>query len=98
MSDLLTATFDRGPAKYFHGREEVLNHFCELISNAVKIKRGSTFLIQGVAGAGKSTLLYEFEKLAEKNGWEVVKLETPASIWDQLLYEYHLALGGCVIY
>ncbi len=77
----LTAAFDRGPAKYFHGRKEILRNFNELIENAVQAKSGTSFLIQGAPGAGKSALLAECEKLAGDQGWKTAEIDPPA-LWD----------------
>ncbi len=60
----LTAASDRGPAKYFHGRKQVLSDFNELMERAVQAKSGTTFLIQGAPGAGKSALLEECKNRA----------------------------------
>ena len=57
----VTAAFDRGPAKYFHGRKQILNDFNELIARANLTDSGTTFLIQGAPGAGKTALLAECE-------------------------------------
>ena len=55
----VTAAFDRGPAKYFHGRKQILHDFNELVERATQADSGTTFLIQGAPGAGKTALLYE---------------------------------------
>ncbi len=77
----LTAAFDRGPAKYFHGRKEILSNFNELTERAVQAKSGTTFLIQGAPGAGKTALLEECEKMAKDQGWKTAKIDPPA-LWD----------------
>ena len=77
----LTAAFDRGPAKYFHGRKEILSNFNELIERAVRAKSGTIFLIQGAPGAGKSALMYECERRAKDSGWKVVRMPARA-FWD----------------
>ncbi|MCY4158604.1 MAG: ATP-binding protein [Bacteroidetes bacterium] len=78
---LLTATFDRGPARYFHGRKQVLNNFHELVSSSVQAEGGTIFLIQGAPGVGKSALLHECERLARERGWKTVEIDAPA-LWD----------------
>ena len=88
----LTAAFDRGPAKYFHGRKQVLSDFNKLIERAVQAKSGTTFLIQGAPGAGKSALMYECEKRAKGNGWKVVKMPARA-FWDPDTLRRALDLG-----
>ena len=77
----LTAAFDRGPAKYFHGRKEILSNFNELTERAVQAKSGTTFLIQGAPGAGKTALLEECETMAKDQGWKTAKIDPPA-LWD----------------
>ncbi len=77
----MTAAFDRGPAKYFHGRKQILHDFNELIERATQAKSGTTFLIQGAPGAGKSALLAECGKLAERRKWKVVDIPVRA-IWS----------------
>lgn len=47
----MTAAFDRGPAKYFHGRKQILHDFNELVELATQADSGTTFLIQGAPGA-----------------------------------------------
>ncbi|MXW14652.1 MAG: hypothetical protein F4120_00840 [Rhodothermaceae bacterium] len=88
-----TATFDRGPARYFHGREKILNTFDELAENAVKASGGSTFIVQGAPGAGKSALLYECEKIVRGRGWDVVDLVTPSPLWDPAALRRALGFG-----
>jgi len=73
---------DRGPAKYFHGRERAISSFEKLIEDSIKTQRGSTFLIQGAPGAGKTALLHKCEKLASGKGWHVAKIKTGA-LWDK---------------
>ena len=76
----LTAAFDRGPAKYFHGRRQILRDFKELIVRAAQAKSGTTFLIQGAPGAGKTALLHECEKLAREGKWKIARIYPPA-LW-----------------
>ncbi|MXW32003.1 MAG: ATP-binding protein [Rhodothermaceae bacterium] len=78
----LSATFDRGPAKYFHGRDDVFGKFDELAEDSKKINGGSTFIIQGPPGVGKTALLYECEKRAEKDGWHIAKIKSGA-LWNK---------------
>ncbi len=77
----LTAASDRGPAKYFHGRKQVLSDFNEIIKRAVQAKSGTIFLIQGAPGAGKTALLDECRKIAGGQGWKTAKIKPPA-LWD----------------
>ena len=69
----VTAAFDRGPAKYFHGRKQILR--------AVQGKSGTTFLIQGAPGTGKTALLHKCEELAQDREWETAKIYSSA-LWD----------------
>ncbi len=73
---------DRGPARYFHGRTQILHDFSDLLVRAKKKRDGTTFLIQGAPGVGKTALLDQCEKLATVNGWDVVKIKTGA-LWDK---------------
>ena len=77
----VTAAFDRGPAKYFHGREKVLANFRDILWRSKQSDGGTIFLIQGAPGAGKTALLYECEKLAEKRSWEIVEISS-AALWN----------------
>jgi hypothetical protein len=77
----VTAAFDRGPARYFHGRKQILRDFREIATRATQGKSGTTFLIQGAPGAGKTALLAECEKLAQKSEWETAEISS-AALWD----------------
>ncbi len=88
-SGAVTAAFDRGRAKYFHGRKQTLRNFVGLVDRAKEADSGTTFLIQGAPGAGKTALLYECEQLAEKRKWEVADISS-AALWDP--DELHRAL------
>ena len=72
---------DRGPARYFHGRKQILNDFEKLLEYSTQNKWGTTFLIQGAPGAGKSALLAECGKLAGRRKWKVVDIPVRA-IWS----------------
>ncbi len=88
----LTAAPDRGTAKYFHGRKQVLSDFNEIIKRAVQAKSGTTFLIQGAPGAGKSALLEECEKRAREKGWKTAEIK-PTAFWDPDALRDFLGLG-----
>ena len=77
----ITAAFDRGAAKHFHGRERILSNFNELLTRATQAKSGTTFLIHGAPGAGKTALLAECEKQARNSEWGVVEIGVD-SLWD----------------
>jgi len=81
MYKSLPAAIDRGPARYFHGRKQILRDFSDLLERAVQTNTGTTFLVRGGPGAGKSALLFECEKVAEATGWKVVEVDPPA-LWD----------------
>ncbi|MCY4217368.1 MAG: hypothetical protein OXC92_10340 [Flavobacteriaceae bacterium] len=69
--------FDRGKAKYFHGRE----HEKKIFHKAKKTKSGTTFLIQGSPVVGKTALLEELKQIAIDENWGVVKIK-PNGLWD----------------
>lgn len=77
----VTTALDRGPARYFHGRKQILRDFSEIATDAIQRKSGTTFLIQGAPGAGKTALLTECESLAQKSGWETTEISS-AALWD----------------
>lgn len=81
MHKSLPAAIDRGPARYFHGRKQILRDFSELLERAIQTNTGTTFLVRGGPGAGKSALLFECEKVAEAAGWKVAEVDPPA-FWD----------------
>lgn len=77
----VTAAFDRGPARYFHGRIQIFRDFEKLLERSIQARGGTTFLIQGAPGAGKSALLAECETLARSAGWKVADIGVGA-LWD----------------
>ncbi len=84
---------DRGKAKYFHGRNQILDNFDRLVKDSMDTQTGSTFLIQGAPGAGKTALLDVISKRAEEKKWKVAKvsiedLYTPASMAQSLGKSY----------
>ncbi len=70
---------DRGPAEFFHGREDIRARFQGVLSTAHAKKAGTTFLVQGAPGAGKSALLHQMCK--ESDRWAVARIGTQA-LWD----------------
>ncbi len=83
---------DRGPAKYFHGRKEVLSSFAARRAKASAGglgMQGTTFLIQGAPGAGKTALLYRCAEEAVRNGWTVARIEGDA-LYDPASMAYWL--------
>ncbi len=72
---------DRGPAEYFHGRQEVIDMFTSALKRYLSKKRGSTFLIQGAPGAGKTALLDQLRLVAEDRKWKTAEIDAPA-LWD----------------
>ena len=79
--------YDRGPAKYFHGRKGVLSAFKERCDHALSTGRGTTFLIQGAQGAGKTALLYKCMEQAESHGWTTLLTDYTALIDPPVLRE-----------
>ncbi len=77
---------DRGPARYFHGRKHIIGNFDKLIDNSLKIKQGTTFLIQGAPGAGKTALLEEMALDAMEKRWDVIEIDL-----DDLYNPIHMA-------
>ena len=69
---------DRGPAKFFHGREDVLGAVAHKRARARATGGGTTFLIQGAPGAGKTALLHRCAAEAATDGWLVARLEYQA--------------------
>jgi len=65
---------DRGQARYFHGRKEILANFSDELYSAIGkryVESGTIFLIQGAPGAGKTALLHRFKNIAAAGGDEV---------------------------
>ena len=89
----VTATFDRGPAKYFHGRKQILRDFNELVANAAQSNSGTVFLIQGAPGAGKTALLSECGKMAQRKKWNVVDIPVRA-VWSVDELRQTLGIGN----
>ena len=80
MPTPVTAAFDRGPAKYFHGRKRVLRDFSKLVERAAQSDSGTTFLIQGASWAGKTALLSECERLTHNSKWKTAHIY-PEALW-----------------
>ncbi len=72
---------DRGPAEYFHGRQEIIDTFTRALKRYCEKKRGTTFLIQGAPGAGKTALLDKLRLAAEDQKWKTAEIG-PAALWD----------------
>ena len=90
-SGAVTAASDRGRAKYFHGRKQILRDFIKLVDRAEEADSGTIFLIQGAPGAGKTALLYKCDEVVKGLGWKTVDL-IPRVLWDpdEILH----AIGG----
>jgi len=73
---------DRGFAKYFHGREEIIKDFNNVLGDFATSNKGTTFLIQGAPGVGKTALLFKFREIAKKKGWKVVNIKANA-LWNR---------------
>ncbi len=61
----------RGPAEFFHGRDEVINPFVRALMHYRAKNRGTTFIIKGPPGSGKTALLFELSEHAKTNGYAV---------------------------
>ena len=72
---------DRGAAKYFQGREEILLEFKKLLADSGKPKGGTILLVQGPPGVGKTALLAKCWDEAEERGWEVAEID-PEDLWN----------------
>jgi len=82
--------YDRGYARYFHGRKRILASFSLVLHRAIDENlegNGTIFLIQGAPGAGKTALLYKCRELAEAGGtgvggqkWNVISIKKTRSI------------------
>ncbi len=72
---------DRGPAEYFHGRQEIIDTFTSALKRYRGKKRGTTFLIQGAPGAGKTALLAKLSEKAQGDKWKIAEIG-PAALWD----------------
>jgi len=70
---------DRGPAEFFHGREDLGAQLGKVLANACGKNAGTTFLIQGALGAGKSALLHQMCK--ESDSWTVAHIGSQA-LWN----------------
>ena len=73
---------DRGPAPFFHGREEIIDNFKTVLGDSKALKDGTTFMIQGAPGAGKTALLDVLSNYAKKWGWKTVHIP-PSALWNQ---------------
>ncbi len=82
---------DRGPAEYFHGREEELAQFEMKLKNAARKARGAVFVIQAPPGAGKTALAYECMRRAEESGWTTAEIDAKA-LWDGNVYRENMGI------
>ena len=83
---------DRGAAKYFHGRKDILAAFMEELELAKASGGGTTFLIQGPPGAGKTALLYKCAEEAEKAKWRAAMIDS-RSLYDPVLLAGQLGMA-----
>jgi len=94
----LVSADDRGEARYFRGRREILANFSLVLRRAIDEDlgaNGTVFLIQGAPGAGKTALLYKCSELAQAGSnaiggqkWNVIDIEddalySPAKLMEQ---------------
>ncbi len=68
-------------AEFFHGRQEPLEAFDQLVVKAEREKSGMIFLVQGALGVGKTAFLEECKKRISKETWDVVWCD-PDVLWD----------------
>ena len=80
MSEI-TGFLDRGAAKYFHGRKDILDKFAYRMEIAERSRGGTILLVQGPPGVGKTALLAKCWEEAKKKGWDVAQI-TPRDLWD----------------
>ncbi len=79
---------DRGKAKYFHGRKQILANFKERLELAMaNTEAGTTFLIQAAPGAGKTALLHECARLAAIEGFAVAEVDPHKLLDPEVLHE-----------
>ncbi len=76
-----TPAFDRGEARYFHGRDNVLKKFRTFLNRSKPASTGTTMMIQAAPGAGKTALLTECARIAGLQGWQVAEME-PIDLLD----------------
>ncbi len=86
---------DRGPAEYFHGRQEIIDTFTSVLKRYRAKKGGTTFLVQGAPGAGKTALLDVLSEKARGEKWAVATinlkdLHNPASMAQSLDKSYNI--------
>lgn len=72
---------DRGVAKYFHGRKNILQKFTDQMREAKRTGGGTIFLVQAAPGAGKTALLAECRRIAELAKWETAEINS-SDLWD----------------
>lgn len=80
-ADPLDFADDRGPAKYFHGRVQLLDQFATACRSAESRNGGTIFLVQGPPGAGKTALLHECAGRAGMWGWKTIEI-THDAFWN----------------
>ncbi|MCY4000571.1 MAG: ATP-binding protein [Bacteroidetes bacterium] len=72
----------RGPAHYFHGRDEIINPFLRALDHYQSCAGGSIFLIKGPPGTGKTALMSELSRHAEGIGYTIAGNITPSALLD----------------
>ncbi|MDE2731218.1 MAG: ATP-binding protein [Bacteroidota bacterium] len=72
---------DRGKARYFHGRQTVIESFDRLRRSASERGNGTIFVVQGAPGAGKTALLHVLKARARKDRWRVGTIN-PSALGD----------------
>ncbi len=71
---------ERGSAKYFHGREEIITSLDRQLEIAVREEYGggTIFVVQGPPGAGKTALLDHCRKRAALRKWQTANIGVTA--------------------
>ncbi|MCY4161042.1 MAG: ATP-binding protein [Flavobacteriaceae bacterium] len=70
---------DRGKAIYFHGRHRERQAFRQCLDDAIREKKGTSFLVQGPPGVGKTALVYQL--MDEHPDWHFAKIN-PTALYD----------------
>ena len=86
---------DRGRARYFHGRTQIVNNFKHALDAAAATndgKHGTTFLIQGAPGAGKTALLEHLSDIAKLAEWKTAHVNI-RSFTDPIVMAHLLGQG-----
>ncbi len=82
------ATLERGEARYFHGRVEILDDFKGLLERVKAENSGTSVVIQAAPGAGsKTALLTGCARIAGGRGYAVAEVEPSWFLDPKTLHE-----------